>query len=903
MFFRNSERRREMAKLFLFDGTGLMYRAYFALDRSLSTSKGIPTNAVYGVMKMLIKFLKENVSNDDYVAFVVDVKTTTYRHEILETYKAKRPPTPDTLIEQIPYVKEAVRALGVRVLEYENCEADDVIATLAVKGKDIFDEIYIVTGDKDMLQLVNEKTKVWRTTRGITELELYDKKRIFEKYGLEPSQIVDLLALAGDSSDNVPGVKGIGLKRGTELVKTYGSVENIYKNVSPSTKLGKLLIESKEEAFKSKKVVTLMKNLDLGLQWEDLKYSGYTRDELLNFLKKMEFSSIMKELNIYERHCDDAKYITVKTLEEYDKLIEDMSKSQFFVIDLETDSLCPFDAQIVGFSVSLPDQRTFYVPLNHKEGPNLDERAVMKRLRKVIENQSARIVGQNLKYDYSVMKVKGLNPVEPSFDTMIAAYLLNPDGKKFSLDVLSLKFLGYKMMSYDDLVKDASPLFSSATFRDVSVREATKYSAEDADITRKLYMILNKKLHENNLLYVFENLEMPLIPVLVELELNGVYFDVQYLKELSRSYEEKMNHLAAEIYKHAGKRFNINSPKQVAAILFEEIGIISAKKTPKGDFSTRAEVLEDLVNEHPIVPLILEYRKYQKLKSTYIDVLPRLVHPKTGRIHTSFHQTGTSTGRLSSSNPNMQNLPSKNEEGREIRKAVVPQKSDWCILSADYSQIELRVLAHLSQDETLVEAFKQDEDIHVLTASRIFGTSPERITPDMRSVGKMVNFSVIYGVSAFGLSRRLGITHNEARKFIEEYFQLYPGVKRFLSKVAASAKTTGYVRTLFGRRREIPQLRSKNPTIRREGERMAINTPIQGTAADIMKLAMINCLHRIKDKNLKTKMILQVHDELVFEVPNEEKRVVHDIVKSAMEDVVEFSVPLKVSMNFADNWE
>lgn len=892
-----------MARLFLFDGTGLAYRAYYAVDQSLSTSSGLPTNATYGVLRMLIKFLKEYIKQGDCAAFAMDKKTHTYRHELLKEYKAQRPQAPDAMIEQLPYIKRGVEALGVKVLEYEGCEADDVIATLAKKGESAFEEIFIVTGDKDMLQLVNEKIKVWRPTKGISDLELYDPLKVKEKFQVDPSQIVDMLSLMGDTVDNVPGVKGIGMKTAIELIQKYGDLENIYRNIDKDSRIGRLLIESQADAFKSKQLVTLMKDLDLGIEWEQLKYTGYRENELIEFLKQMEFSSIMKELGLYSQQNVQNSYIAVKDEKSLMDLLNKMKKSQYIVIDLETDSLSPLDANIVGFSISLPDKSSYYVPLAHRNGPNVDMKLVLNNLKQILEQPGTKIVGQNVKYDYSVLKMHGIDPVKPAFDTMIAAYLLNPDEKRFSLDELAMKFLNYKMISFDELVKNSSPLFSALTFADVSVEDATKYSAEDADITRRLYDVLNVRLHETDLLNVLEKIEMPLIPVLVDMELTGVYMDVNYLKDLSTKYASKMNDLSKQIFEYAKEAFNLNSPKQVAYILFEKLKIQGSKKTSTGDLSTRADVLEELADEHPIVQLILEYRKFQKLKSTYLDVLPRLVHPKTGRIHTSFHQTGTATGRLSSSDPNLQNLPTRQEEGKEIRKAIVPQKDGWKILSADYSQIELRVLAHLSGDQRLIEAFQKEEDIHAFTASKIFQVDNNQVTPQMRAVGKMVNFSVIYGVSPYGLSQRTGLSYEQAQRFINEYFSLYPSVREYFARVVAYAKTYGHVRTMFGRKREIPQLRSKDAVVRQEGERIAVNTPIQGTAADIMKLAMIDLHNKIKQNKMNSKIILQVHDELVLEVPKEEIEQMLQIIKQSMEGVVKLSVPLKVDINISENWE
>lgn len=892
-----------MARLFLFDGTGLAFRAYYAIDQALSTSAGIPTNATYGLMRMMIKFLREHVREGDYAGFAMDKKTKTYRHELLAEYKAQRPSAPDAMVQQLPYIKRGVEALGVKVLEYEGCEADDVIATLAKKGESRFEEIYIVSGDKDVLQLVSGKIKVWRPIKGISELELYDERRVLEKFQVTPRHIVDLLALAGDAVDNVPGVYGIGAKTAVELINKYGSLEEIYDKIDKNSKIGKLLLQYRDDAFKSKKLVTLMTDLELGLDWEELRYRGFRQVALVEFLKELEFSSLMKELGLYSQQPEQTPYRTVATEQEFEQLLQRMHNSQYIVIDTETDSLVPLDAHLVGVSIALPDKTSYYIPVGHRKGPNLSLEKVLNGLKSVLENRATRIVGQNLKYDYSVFMVYGIRPNVPAFDTMIAAYLLNPDEKRFGLDELALRFLNYKMMSFEELVKSSSPLFSAVTFADVDVKDATRYSAEDADVTRKLYELLNVRLHEQGLMEVFEKIELPLIPILAEMELTGVYMDVSYLKDLSMKYSVKMDEISKQIFELAGEVFNLNSPKQTAYVLFEKLKIKPKGKTPGGELSTRADVLEDLADEHPIVPLILSYRKYQKLKSTYLDVLPKLVHPKTGRIHTNFHQTGTATGRLSSSDPNLQNLPSKQEEGKEIRKAIVPQEKGWKILSADYSQIELRVLAHMSNDENLIEAFIKDKDVHTFTAARIFGIKEEDVGPRERSIGKMVNFSIIYGVTAYGLSQRTGFSYKQAEAFIKEYFELYPQVREYLTKTISFAKTQGHVRTLFGRKREVPQLRSSDPSVRQEGERIAVNTPIQGTAADIMKLAMIAVHDFIKRNDLKTKMILQVHDELVFEVPNEEAEFVAKKVKEIMEGVVKLSVPLKVDVKLSEHWE
>jgi len=886
-----------MGRLFLFDGTALAYRAFYALDRALSTSSGIPTNATYGVTKMIVKFLKDHVKKgEDYLAFAFDKKTVTYRHALLETYKAKRPKTPDLMIQQLPYIKRIINALGIKVIELEGYEADDVIATLALKGKDMFDEILIITGDKDMLQLVDDKIKVWRITKGITDLELYDERKVKERYGVFPNQIVDYLSLVGDEVDNVPGVIGIGEKTAIDLLEKYGSIEKIYENLSKlPERVRKALVRGKKDAQLSKKLVTLVTDIDMDIDWEEFRYKGFNKEELLKILKELEFSSIMKELELFEEK-EEVEYKTIK------KLIEEIKKSPAFSIDLETSSLNPYEAKIVGIAISTSPKKACYIPIAHRERTNLDPDYVLKKLKEILEDPSSRIMGQNLKYDYSIFALNGIYPVDPFFDTMIAAYLLDPNEKRFNLDELALKFLGYKMIPYEEVAPAASPLFGYS-FADVSLDKATKYACEDADIVYRLFDILSLRLHEMGLMTVFEKIELPLIPVLAALELNGVYIDTKYLKKLSQEYGKKMDEIASKIFKLAGETFNLNSPKQVGRILFEKLGITPKKKTRTGDFSTSVNVLEELAVEHEIVRWILEYRKYQKLKSTYIDALPKMVNPKTKRIHASFHQTGTATGRLSSSDPNLQNLPTRNDEGKEIRKAIVPQNPDWWIISADYSQIELRVLAHFSKDENLLKAFETKEDIHSLTASKIFDVPIDKVTSSMRRIGKMVNFSIIYGVTPYGLAMRLKVPVKEAEKMITSYFNLYPKVREFIQKVVSEARSKGFVKTLFGRRRDIPQLKSRDRNIQNEGERIAINTPIQGTAADIMKLAMIEIHKELKRRNMKSKMIIQVHDELVFEVPNEEKEDLIDLVKNKMENVVKLLVPLEVDISVGKHWD
>ncbi|ONN28005.1 DNA polymerase [Thermosipho affectus] len=888
-----------MANLFLFDGTGLVYRAFYAIDQSLKTSTGKHTNAVYGIAKMLIKFFKEHINiNKDACAFVLDSKGGSQkRKELLIEYKANRPETPKLIIEQLPYIEEFVESFGLRVLKLMGYEADDIIATLAKKFYDDFEQINIITGDKDLLQLVDDKIFVWRIERGITDLVLYDKSKVYEKYGIYPYQFADYLSLVGDQIDNIPGVKGIGKKTATSLLKKYGSLDNVIKNKKLLTnKLQKLLENSKENLTLSRELVELIYDVPLNLKAEDLIYKGYNQKKLLQVLKNFEFSSIIKELNLQEEF--EKEYIVVDNLKKLEKLQDEIKKMKVFSIDTETTSLEPYSAKLVGISVATKEGKAYYIPVSHVNGKNFEKKYVLKFLKEILESGEFNIVGQNLKFDYKIFKLFGIDPHPPYFDTMVAAYLLNPDERKYNLEELSLKFLGYKMISFDELVDGSVPLFGN-DFSFVPIEKAAEYSCEDADITFRLFHILSK--HISEVKDLFYNIEMPLINVLAQMELNGVYFDLDYLKILSEKYEQRMRRLEEKIYEISGERFNINSSKQVAEVLFNKLKLPSIKKTSTGRDSTNAEVLEELAKEYEIAQLLLEHRKYQKLKSTYIDSIPNSVNDITKRVHSSFHQTGTATGRLSSSEPNLQNLPTRTEEGREIRKAVKPQFEDWYIVGADYSQIELRILAHMSGDEKLLEAFKNNYDIHTITAANIFNISELMVTEDMRRIGKMVNFAIIYGISPYGLSKRIGLNVNETKKIIDSYFKYYNGVFDFIKQTVEFAKKNGFVKTLFGRKRYIPQLRSKN--VRQEGERIAINTPIQGTAADIIKIAMINIHNELLRRKLKTKMILQVHDELVFEVPKEELEIVKEIIVDKMENSVKLKVPLKVDLYEGKEWE
>ncbi|QAV32390.1 DNA polymerase I [Fervidobacterium changbaicum] len=890
-----------MAKAFLFDGTGLLYRAFYAIDQSLSTTTGIPTGALYGLARMLLKFIKEHIKvGEDYCAFVVDVKGgSTYRKELYEKYKAHRPETPEPLLKQIGIVGELVDGFGIKLLRIPGYEADDVIATLSKrfeKEKDTLgiSEINVVTSDKDLLQLVNENISVWRIEKGVTDIRKYTVRDVFERYGVYPHQIIDYLALVGDASDNIPGVPGIGEKTAVKLLQDFGSVENALRNQSRiPEKVREKLLSYLEDYELSKKLVELNCEIDIPIDLKELKYQGFKPAELLEVLKKFEFASIIKELQLSSSLEKTMEYRVISKESEFKRLLEEIERAKKIAIDLETSSLDPFSGKIVGVSIAVDEGRAYYIPVAHLDGPNASIDTVKKFLKDTVS--TTKFGGHNLKFDIKFLRRLGIEPEYPTFDTMIEAYLLNPNEKRFNLDEMALKFLGYKMMSYEEVMQGALPLFAG-DFSYVPVERAARYSCEDADMSLRIHNKLYPVIYSNEMVELYEKIELPLVSVLAQMELNGVFFDTQYLSALSVEMERKLSSLSQRIYEIAGEPFNLNSPKQVGYILFEKLKLPVMKSTNTGAYSTDVEVLENLAPDFEIARLLLEYRKIQKLKSTYVDAIPTMVNKYTGRVHASFNQTGTATGRLSSSDPNLQNLPGRTDEGREIRMAVKPQKENWWILGADYSQIELRVLAHMSEDEELIKAFSDNRDIHLETAKKIFGVSDEFVNESMRRIGKMVNFAIVYGVSPYGLSRRIGLDVKETRRIIDAYFNTYKGVQSYIATMKEFARKNGYVKTMFGRRREVPQINAKDPNIRAEGERIAINTPIQGTAADIMKIAMIRIHERLKKANLKSMMILQVHDELVFEVPDDELEMMKDIVKTEMENAVKLRVPLMVDV-------
>ncbi len=891
--------------LYLIDGSSYIFRAYFAV-RNLSTSKGFPTNALYGFTSMIFKFLKDY--KPDYVGIVFDSKGLTFRSEIYPEYKANRGEPPEDLKPQFPKIFEMVDAFLIPLVQMEGFEADDLIGTIAKFNEEKGIDVVLVTGDKDFYQIVSEKITLIDTMKdsktGIQEVK--------EKYGVRPDQIIDFLALTGDSIDNIPGVKGIGQKTASMLISTYDNLDNLYDNLENlKPRIKKLLEENKENAYLSRKLVTIKTDVLVNTDLSSFKFNGFNTDKLSSMFNEYEFKNLFRELgedgnlkrvdfnNDSVVNYDD--YELVLDVDEFNDVISFINSTNELSIDLETTSRLPMEAKIVGFALTPAGGKAYYIPVGHI---NIDENTdqlniekVIDKLKPVLEDPSIKKIGQNLKYESVVLRNYDIELKGIFFDTIIAAHLLDSSLTSYKLDKLSKLYLGHTMISYDDVTGKGKDRIN---FSEVELDLARKYACEDSDIAFLLYKKLFALLKENNLLDVYQNKLIKYIDVLSDMEFTGVKIDIGFLKNLSEEFQEKLDGITNDIYITVGNKFNINSPLQLRKVLFEQLNLPSRKKTKKGEPSTDSEVLKDLSKFHEVPDLILKHRALTKLKSTYVDSLPRLVNPKTNKIHTSFHPVGTSTGRLSSSDPNLQNIPIKTEDGRRIRKAFISEEN-YSILSADYSQIELRLLAHFSKDETLIEAFKQDQDIHRRTASEIFNVTEDEVTSEMRRLAKNINFGIIYGISSYGLSRQLGTSVSISKEYMDKYFNKYSKVKDYMDASIRDAQNKGYSETIIGRRRPIKELESKNSVQRGFGERAAINTPIQGSAADIINISMIGIFNKLQDK-YKSKMILQVHDELLFEVYDKELEGVSQLIKTEMESAWELRVPLKVDIGVGKNW-
>ncbi|RMG31277.1 MAG: DNA polymerase I [Gammaproteobacteria bacterium] len=892
--------------LVLVDGSSYLYRAYHALP-PLTTSKGEPTGAVYGVVNMLRKLLRE--VKPERMAVVFDAPGKTFRDEMFEAYKANRPPMPDELAAQIPPLLEVVQAMGLPLLQVPGVEADDVIGTLAREAAERGEPVLVSTGDKDMAQLVNGRVTLVNT---MTDTVL-DRDGVIEKFGVPPERIVDWLALVGDASDNIPGVPKVGPKTATKWLRQYGSLDEIVRHADEIRgKVGESLRAHLGQLELSRRLATIRTDLDLPVDPDVLTLRPPDRARLRELFERLEFRTWLRELEDEAAAeagdpspslRNEADYEVVLDEERFRNWLERLAQAECFAFDTETTSLDYMAAEVVGVSFAISPGEAAYVPVGHDypgAPEQLDRDFVLESLRPLLESDTPRLLGHNLKYDMNVLANHGIHLSGIAYDTMLESYVLNSTAARHDMDTLALKYLDHRTLHYEDVAgKGAKQL----PFNAVPLEAAGPYAAEDADVVLRLHAHLWPKLAaEPGLKSVFEEIERPLIPVLSRMERTGVRVDVARLQAQSRELAERMRELEAAAWQLAGARFNLGSPKQIQEILFGRLGLPVLAKTPKGQPSTAESVLAELAEQYELPRLILEWRSLSKLKSTYTDRLPEQVDPRTGRVHTSYHQAVAATGRLSSSDPNLQNIPIRTEEGRRIRRAFVAEPG-YRMVAADYSQIELRIMAHLSGDAGLLQAFAEGRDIHRATAAEVFGVPEDQVTPEQRRTAKVINFGLIYGMSPFGLAKQLGIDRGAAQDYVELYFARYPGVKRYMEKTREQARERGYVETLFGRRLYVPEIRARNQQRRAAAERTAINAPMQGTAADIIKRAMIR-LHRwIEAEAPEVRMILQVHDELVFEVPGERVDAVISRIRERMESAAELEVPLEVDIGVGDNWD
>ena len=922
-------------KLFLLDAYALIYRGFWALQKHPSVnSKGLDTTAVMGFLNQLEEVI--NKEKPSHIAVVFDPKGGTFRHREYPEYKAQRQKTPEGITVAIPYIKRILKGYNIPAYEVEDFEADDVIGTLAKKAAAKNIPTYMMTPDKDYGQLVQKNIFMYRPSHTGHEYHVMGEKEVMEKYGVpNPIQIIDLLGLMGDSSDNIPGCPGVGEKTAVKLIQQFGSIENLLNRTDELKGAMKTKLEENVDKIKlSKHLATIRTDVPIELNMEEMTLKEKNKNILREIFDELEFKHMAKRIlgeqekkpvqqdlfGFFDQNKPDESEKSVGTDEEKTKnekirrlenlkysyqivenkelielLIQKILTFGFCSLDTETTSIDPMRAELVGLSFSVQENEAFYIPVPE----NRDEaQKIVNTFRPVYENEKIQKIGQNIKYDMIVLSNYGIRLKGKMFDTMLAHYLLHPE-LKHNMDDMAVNYLHYEPIHIEQLIGEGK---KQKNMRDLLPSEVYEYAAEDADVTLQLKNILEKELEKENLLKLFEDIEMPLVSVLARMEMNGVRIDVKSLEETSRLFSNKMRDIEEEIYSIAKKTFNISSPKQVGEILFETLHLVDKpKKTKTGQYATSEEILIPLKKKHPIVEKILDYRGYKKLLSTYIETLPTLINPKTGYIHTSYNQAVTSTGRLSSSDPNLQNIPVREDIGKEVRKAFIPHEG--CeFLSADYSQIELRVMAHISQDMNMTEAFLEGQDIHASTASKIYKKNINSISKDERRKAKTANFGIIYGITAFGLAERMDVTRTEAKTLIEDYFKTFPNVKEYMEKSVEEGRRKGYAETLFGRRCPLMKINSMNVSERAMQERIAINAPIQGTAADIIKIAMINIDKKMMEQNMKSKMILQVHDELNFSVVPEEREIMESLVKEEMERAFQMSVPLIADIGWGKNW-
>ncbi len=942
-----------MDKLFLLDAYALIYRAYYALIKNPRiNSKGFNTSAILGFVNTLEDVLKKE--NPTHIGVAFDPSGPTFRHEAFEQYKAQREETPEAIRLSVPIIKDIISAYRIPILEVQGFEADDVIGTLATQAGKQGINTYMMTPDKDYGQLVGEHVFMYRPKYGDKEFDIMGIEEVKAKFNIEsPLQVIDMLGLMGDSSDNIPGCPGVGEKTAQKLIAQFGSIENLLSHSDELKGALKTKVETNKEMIMfSKFLATIKTDVPIELNMEDLKREAPDEDALRKIFEEMEFRTLIERVlgkekklsptetptptkgdgqhslfgeptsttskavsqgNLFAEFADEGTseskfsnltslndlifdYQLIDSEEKRKDLIQNIKTKEIFSLDTETTDIDPINAQLVGMSFSYAENQAFYVPIPTDQAEALK---IVNEFKEVFENEQTLKVGQNIKYDLLALSNYGIKVKGPMFDTMIAHYVMQPE-LRHNMDYLAEIYLHYRTIPIEDLIGAKGK--NQKNMRDLPPESIYKYACEDADITLKLKNVLEKELEASGASKLFYEIEMPLVPVLAYMEKNGVRIDTNALKETSQHFTLRMNQIEQEIYELAGTKFNVSSPKQVGEILFDRLKIVDkAKKTKTGQYVTSEDTLEGLRHKHEIVGKILDYRGLKKLLSTYIDALPLLINPRTGRIHTSFNQTVTATGRLSSSNPNLQNIPIRNEDGKEIRKAFIPEEG--CeFFSADYSQIELRIMAHLSGDQNMIEAFHEGNDIHAATAAKVYKIGIDEVSREQRSKAKTANFGIIYGISVFGLAERMNVPRSEAKELIDGYFQTYPQIKEYMEKSIERARINGYIETIFGRKRYLPDINSHNAVVRGYAERNAINAPIQGSAADIIKVAMIRIFHRFQTENIQSKMILQVHDELNFSVLKEEKEKVQSIVIEEMEKAYKMQVSLCADCGWGNNW-
>ena len=907
---------------YLIDGSGYIFRAYYALPPLSRKSDGLPTGAVSGFCSMLFKLLEDSRSDESdfrptHFAVIFDSARKNFRNEIYKEYKANRTEAPEDLAPQFEYIRKSVKAFNLPSIELLNYEADDLIATYAKQISKLGAKVTIISSDKDLMQLVSKDIRLYDPMKS----KVIGEKEVFEKFGVKPNQVIDVQSLAGDSSDNIPGVPGIGIKTASELINKYKNLDNLLSKASEikQNKRRETLISNKEKAILSRKLVTLKDNVPIKDDLSSFILKDVNKENLFTFLREMEFNRLLSQAisfygdsvkfkdekeKIKSYKVDTSKYKNIISEVDLEKLIKNLNNKSIISVDTETTSLNPLSAELVGISICCSDNEAYYIPVAHKNVKSLDSKVVLKKIKPILEDLSIKKIGQNIKYDLIVLKKYGIN-IDPIEDTMLLSYTLDAGNNRHNMNILSELHLGHKTIAYKDVVGTGK---KQLNFSEVNLTDATKYAAEDADVTFRLYNIFKDRVDKEKLNKIYEIFEKPMIKLLSKLEMNGVKVNNSYLKKLSKKFEDRLKKKEKEIYKISGKHFNIGSPKQLGEIIYNDLKIAKLKKTKKGSLATSARILEDLAAEgHKFPKLVLEWRQDSKLKSTYTDALQDHVNSKTQRVHTSFLLAATNTGRLASSDPNLQNIPIKTADGKDIRKAFIAEKEN-ILISADYNQIEMRILADMADVKELKKAFKEKQDIHSLTASQVFGVSLNSVNEDLRRKAKAINFGIIYGITQYGLAKQISVSNQEALDFINAYFKKFPEIKEYMSSTIKYCRKHGYVNNIFGRRIHLRGINDKNFSVRSFQERAAINAPIQGSAADIIRLAMIEIDKMIEDeKKINAKMLLQIHDELVFECHKNDQKNNEKLIKKAMTSVSSsehhmFSIPLEVSLNSGYNW-